>query len=101
MSLLYPRTLLSNLRMQSIGLSTIIDIFTGDHSRLRQLQLGRLACVVAVLGRFLHSLNKYCLEEFNVQYNIEDYKQYDFASVRQCNLPAGSACQASPAVVWG
>lgn len=35
----------------------------------------------AVLGRFLHSLNKYCEEEFHTQYDISDYKQYDFASV--------------------
>lgn len=35
----------------------------------------------AVLGRFLHSLNKFVMEEYSLEYDICDYKQYDFASV--------------------
>ena len=35
----------------------------------------------AVLGRFLHSLNKFVLEEYGLDYDICDYQQYDFASV--------------------
>lgn len=32
-----------------------------------------------VLGRFLHSLNKFCLEEYGMQYDVSDYHCYDFA----------------------
>jgi len=39
-----------------------------------------------VLGRFLHSLNKFCLEEYDLEYDISDYAQYDFASVWGCSL---------------
>lgn len=39
----------------------------------------------AVLGRFIHSLNNFCLEEYGVQYDISDYHVYDFAKVWQCS----------------
>lgn len=39
-----------------------------------------------VLGRFLHSLNKFCHEEYDLEYDISDYEQYDFASVWGCSL---------------
>lgn len=38
----------------------------------------------AVLGRFLHSLNKYCLEEFGSHFDISDYSEYNFAQVGEC-----------------
>jgi len=40
----------------------------------------------AVLGRFLHSLNMFCHEEYDLEYDISDYAQYDFASVGPCPL---------------
>ncbi len=38
--------------------------------------------VNAVLGRFLHSLNKFCHEEYGLLYDIPDYSVYEFAKVR-------------------
>ena len=38
--------------------------------------------VSAVLGRFLHSLNKFCHEEYGALYDIPDYSVYEFAKVR-------------------
>ena len=35
----------------------------------------------AVLGRFLHSLNRYCLETHGFDYDISDYSQYNFHQV--------------------
>lgn len=32
-----------------------------------------------MLGRFLHSLNKFCLEEYGMRYDVTDYHVYDFA----------------------
>lgn len=37
-----------------------------------------------VLGRFLHSLNKFCLEEYGMQYDVSDYHCYDFAKIWRC-----------------
>ena len=33
----------------------------------------------AVLGRFLHSLNKFCRDEYAMHYEVADYWAYDFA----------------------
>lgn len=38
-----------------------------------------------VLGRFLHSLNKFCREEYGMQYDISDYWVYDFAKIWKCS----------------
>lgn len=38
----------------------------------------------AVLGRFLHSLNKFCLDTYGEEFDIPDYHVYDFAKVWQC-----------------
>jgi hypothetical protein len=38
---------------------------------------------LAVLGRFLHSLNAFCSEAYELQYDVADYWVYDFAKV--CN----------------
>ena len=35
----------------------------------------------AVLGRFLHSLNKFCEEEYGLLFDIPDYSVYEFAKV--------------------
>lgn len=35
----------------------------------------------AVLGRFLHSLNKYCLESHGLKFDICDYSDYNFHKV--------------------
>ncbi|KAL4419874.1 hypothetical protein ABPG75_006972 [Micractinium tetrahymenae] len=48
---------------------------------------GRLRVAVdvdEVLGRFLHSLNKFCLEEYGMQYDVSDYHVYDFAKIWRC-----------------
>lgn len=39
----------------------------------------------AVLGRFLHSLNKFCLDEYGLEYDVSDYHVYDFAKVWKCS----------------
>ncbi len=36
----------------------------------------------AVLGRFLHSLNQFCHDEYDMRYSVSDYWVYDFAKVR-------------------
>ena len=73
------------------------------HKRMRHCSLGHFGLLMiltsltalinaktdlhlAVLGRFLHSLNKFVLEEYNLEYDICDYKQYDFASVSSYSL---------------
>ena len=40
----------------------------------------------AVLGRFLHSLNKYCLDTHGFNFDICDYSDYNFHKVRQLTL---------------
>jgi 5'(3')-deoxyribonucleotidase len=40
---------------------------------------------LAVLGRFVHSLNKFCEEEYGITYEISDYFAYDFAKVWSCS----------------
>lgn len=39
-------------------------------------------CSLTVLGRFLHSLNKFCHEEYGLEFDISDYSVYEFAKVR-------------------
>ena len=43
-----------------------------------------------MLGRFLHSLNKFCEEEYGLLFDIPDYSVYEFAKVFQPAHP--SAC---------
>lgn len=50
--------------------------------------LPRMVCVPAVLGRFLHSLNKFCHEEYGMRYEVSDYWVYDFAKVGAPPAPA-------------
>jgi 5'(3')-deoxyribonucleotidase len=38
-----------------------------------------------VLGRFVHSLNAFCLETYDAEYDTQDYFVYDFARVWQCS----------------
>lgn len=38
-----------------------------------------------VLGRFVHSLNAFCLEKYGQHYRVEDYFVYDFAQVWKCS----------------
>ncbi len=35
----------------------------------------------AVLGRFLHSLNRFCLDQYGMEYDVGDYEEYNFAKV--------------------
>lgn len=44
----------------------------------------------AVLGRFLHSLNQFCLEEHGLRYQVSDYFLYDFAKVWKCSQEASN-----------
>lgn len=41
--------------------------------------------VAVVLGQFLHSLNKFCEEEYGFSHDTSDYFVYDFAKVWQCS----------------
>ena len=35
----------------------------------------------AVLGRFVHSLNLFCKDRYDMDYDVEDYWIYEFAKV--------------------
>ena len=39
-----------------------------------------------VLGRFLHSLNTFCREQYGMRYDVSDYWVYDFAKVCAARL---------------
>ena len=54
------------------------------------------ASLCAVLGRFLHSLNAFCEEEYGQSYEVHDYHVYDFAKVPAWEewLPGASAAAA-------
>eukprot|EP00891_Asterochloris_glomerata_P006050 jgi/Astpho2/6050/Aster-04003 len=39
----------------------------------------------AVLGRFLHSLNRFCLDQYGMEYDVGDYEEYNFAKVWGCS----------------
>lgn len=41
--------------------------------------------VLAVLGRFVHSLNAFFMEEYGLEYCVSDYHVYDFAKVWRCS----------------
>ena len=53
-----------------------------------------------MLGRFLHSLNKFCEEEYGLLFDIPDYSVYEFAKVRMCAY--GCYCLFCPAYwrIW-
>jgi hypothetical protein len=36
---------------------------------------------LAVLGRFVYALNKFCKEEYGMEYDVSDYWVYEFAKV--------------------
>ena len=36
----------------------------------------------AVLGRFVHTLNLFCKDHYDMKYEVEDYWIYEFAKVR-------------------
>jgi len=38
-----------------------------------------------VLGRFIHSLNQFCFDEYGLEYDVRDYHVYDFAKVWRCS----------------
>lgn len=38
-----------------------------------------------VLGRFVYSLNAFCLETYGMEYGVGDYHEYDFAKVWKCS----------------
>lgn len=40
--------------------------------------------VLAVLGNFLASLNKFVAEEYLLQHNVSEYYVYDFMKVGNC-----------------
>ncbi|PSC74997.1 NLI interacting factor-like phosphatase [Micractinium conductrix] len=50
----------------------------------RERQLRVAVDVDEVLGRFLHSLNKFCLEAYDMRYDVSDYWVYDFAKIWEC-----------------
>lgn len=55
-------------------------------SRSSQQRRLRVAVDVdEVLGRFLHSLNQFCHEEYDMRYSVSDYWVYDFAKIWQCS----------------
>eukprot|EP00775_Hariotina_reticulata_P008207 gene8207-8398_t len=38
-----------------------------------------------VLGRFVHALNKFCKEEYGMDYSVSDYWIYEFAKIWHCD----------------
>uniref|UniRef100_A0A1D2ABQ3 Uncharacterized protein n=1 Tax=Auxenochlorella protothecoides TaxID=3075 RepID=A0A1D2ABQ3_AUXPR len=59
------------------------------HARPRR-RLKVAVDVDEVLGRFLHSLNQFCLEEHGREYQVSDYFLYDFAKVWKCSQEASN-----------
>ena len=46
----------------------------------------------AVLGRFLHSLNRFCLDQYGMEYDVGDYEEYNFAKVgSETSMPSATA----------
>ena len=55
----------------------------------------------AVLGRFLHSLNKFCEEEYGLHFDIPDYSVYEFAKVGNLGHFNDFQCNArTHSVIW-
>ncbi len=52
-----------------------------------------------MLGRFLHSLNKFCEEEYGLLFDIPDYSVYEFAKVALLDLRLSLHSVASLAAV--
>ncbi|MEW5318544.1 MAG: hypothetical protein WDW38_009760 [Sanguina aurantia] len=38
-----------------------------------------------VLGRFVHTLNKFCKDEYGMEYSVGDYNVYEFAKIWDCS----------------
>ena len=49
-----------------------------------------------MLGRFLHSLNKFCKEEYGLHFDIPDYSVYEFAKVCAAIVLCAVLCCAKP-----
>ena len=43
---------------------------------------GAVAFLLAVLGRFVYTLNQFCREQYGMSYCVTDYWIYEFAKVR-------------------
>jgi hypothetical protein len=44
--------------------------------------------VCIVLGRFIYSLNRFCKEKYDMDYDVDDYHIYEFAKVSRRTLNA-------------
>ncbi|KAK9901259.1 hypothetical protein WJX75_002903 [Coccomyxa subellipsoidea] len=55
------------------------------HKQRRRAKLRVAVDVDEVLGRFLHSLNKFCHEEYGLEFDIPDYSVYEFAKIWNCS----------------
>lgn len=67
-------------------LKVAVDVDEGAVVWLAPIHLAkgceRSISVSAVLGRFLHSLNKYCSDTHGLNFDICDYSDYNFHKVR-------------------
>ena len=54
--------------------------------------------LVAVLGRFLHSLNQFCREAYGMDFDVHDYHVYDFAKVSHIGVTAFSKAATTDAL---
>eukprot|EP00884_Botryococcus_braunii_P011992 jgi/Botrbrau1/20794/Bobra.0156s0024.1 len=55
------------------------------HVKRSQSRLKVAVDVDEVLGRFLHSLNKFCFEAYGLNHDISDYFVYEFAKIWKCS----------------
>ncbi|CAK0782503.1 hypothetical protein CVIRNUC_005721 [Coccomyxa viridis] len=74
----------SNVQPLSSSLRSIARPPKGRSSR-RKPRLRVAVDVDEVLGRFLHSLNKFCEEEYGLHFDIPDYSVYEFAKIWNCS----------------
>ena len=63
------------------SLSSLMLLECINCHRETAFQTHQVSLLCAVLGRFLHSLNKFCEEEYGLHFDIPDYSVYEFAKV--------------------
>ncbi|CAL5228676.1 g11849 [Coccomyxa viridis] len=73
----------SNVQPLSKGLHSAPRL-PKSKSNWRKPRLRVAVDVDEVLGRFLHSLNKFCEEEYGLLFDIPDYSVYEFAKIWKC-----------------
>lgn len=82
------RALMPQCMSQSVRKNNIMARHGSGEEGVGEVKRARVTIAVdvdEVLGRFVHSLNAFCLEKYGQQYRVEDYFVYDFARVWECS----------------